>query len=72
VVERAKGESERFESLLAAYKLAPEVTRKRLYMDTMQDVMTRADKIIVDSSVAGKVLPYLPLNRAGTKVEVQK
>ena len=72
VVERAKGESERFESLLAAYKMAPEVTRKRLYMDTMQDVLARADKIIVDSSVAGKVLPYLPLNRAGTKVEVQK
>jgi len=72
VVERAKGEGARFESLLAAYKMAPEVTRKRLYMDTMEQVMSKADKIIVDQSVAGKVLPYLPLNRSSGKVEVQK
>lgn len=72
IVERAKGEANRFESVLAAYKLAPEVTRKRLYMDTMQDVLSRADKVIIDSKVAGHVLPYLPLNKLGNKVEVQK
>jgi len=72
VVERAKGESDRFESVLAAYKMAPEVTRKRLYIDTMQDVLSRADKIIIDGKVAGSVLPYLPLNKTGNKVEVQK
>ncbi|ATX82081.1 protease FtsH subunit HflK [Mariprofundus ferrinatatus] len=71
VVERSKGEADRFESILGAYKLAPEVTRKRLYMDTMQYVLTRADKIIVDGSVAGNVLPYLPLDRVGNKVEVK-
>lgn len=72
VVERAKGEADRFESVLTAYQKAPEVTRKRLYMETMQDVLTRADKIIVDGSVAGNVLPYLPLDRVGNKVEVKK
>ncbi|MDQ6969455.1 MAG: FtsH protease activity modulator HflK, partial [Mariprofundus sp.] len=72
VVSRAEGEADRFESLLAAYKLAPEVTRKRLYMSTMEEVMSKADKIIVDGAVADKVLPYLPLNRASGKVEVQK
>jgi len=72
IVARSKGEADRFESVLAAYQLAPEVTRKRLYMDTMQDVLSRADKIIVDSSVAGHVLPYLPLDKLGNKVEVQK
>ena len=72
VVSRAQGESERFESLLAAYKLAPEVTRKRLYMDTMQEVMSKAEKIIIDGSVAGSVLPYLPLDRVSGKAEVRK
>ncbi len=72
VVERAKGEADRFESVYAAYKMAPEVTRKRLYMDTMQEVLARADKVIIDSSVAGHVLPYLPLDKLGNKVEVKK
>jgi len=72
IVERAKGEADRFESVLTAYKMAPQVTRKRLYMDTMQDVFSRADKIIIDGSVAGKVLPYLPLDKVSRKTEVQK
>jgi len=70
VVERAIGEADRFSQLLKAYKRAPDVTRKRLYLDTMQEVMTKADKVIVDGSVADRVLPYLPLDRAG-KVEVK-
>lgn len=70
VVERAVGEADRFNALLKAYKQAPEVTRKRLYIDTMQKVMAKADKVIVDGSVANKILPYLPLDRAG-KVEVK-
>jgi len=72
VVERAKGEASRFESLLAAYKQAPEVTRKRLYMETMESVLARADKVIVDGKVADRVLPYLPLDKAAGKVEVKK
>ncbi|MDT8375999.1 MAG: FtsH protease activity modulator HflK [Mariprofundaceae bacterium] len=70
VVERATGEGDRFGELLKAYRQAPEVTRKRLYIDTMQEVMSKADKVIVGESVAGHVLPYLPLDRAG-KVEVK-
>jgi len=72
VVERAKGEASRFESLLAAYKQAPVVTRKRLYMESMQVVMSGADKVIVDGAVAGHVLPYLPLDRQPAKTEVTK
>lgn len=71
VVERAKGEASRFESLLTAYRLAPEVTRKRLYMETMQIALSRADKVIIDGSVAGSVLPYLPLDKISGKVEVK-
>jgi len=70
-IDRAKGEASRFNSVLAAYKLAPEVTRKRLYLETMQQVLAKVDKVIVDSAVASRILPYLPLDQRG-KVEVKK
>ncbi|HKJ83737.1 MAG TPA: FtsH protease activity modulator HflK [Mariprofundaceae bacterium] len=70
-VDRAQGEAERFVNVLNAYRKAPNVTRKRLYMDAMQDVLSKVDKVIVDKSVAGRVLPYLPLDRMGKKVEVK-
>ncbi|RMH59898.1 MAG: FtsH protease activity modulator HflK [Zetaproteobacteria bacterium] len=70
VVERAKGEAQRFNDILAAYRKAPEVTRKRLYLETMQDVLADMEKVIVDRSVADRVLPYLPLDRMN-KVEVK-
>ncbi|OIQ01339.1 MAG: HflK protein [Zetaproteobacteria bacterium CG2_30_46_52] len=69
VEDRALGEADRFNSLYQAYKTAPEVTRKRLYLETMEDVLAKADKVIVDASVAKQVLPYLPLDRS--KVEVK-
>jgi len=71
VIDRAIGEATGFESVLAAYRVAPEVTRKRLYLDTMQEVLSKTDKVIVDKSVAERVLPYLPLDRMGGKVEVK-
>jgi len=71
VVDRAQGESKRFVSLLTAYRTAPDITRKRLYLEAMQDVLSKVDKIIVDKSVAGKVLPFLPLNSMRGKVEVK-
>ena len=71
VIDRATGEATGFESVLAAYRVAPDVTRKRLYLDTMQEVLSKADKVIVDKSVAERVLPYLPLDRMGGKVEVK-
>ena len=70
-VDRSKGEASRFESMLAAYKMAPVVTRKRLYLETMQQVLAKVDKVIVDGAVADRVLPYLPLDQRG-KVEVKK
>jgi modulator of FtsH protease HflK len=71
LVARATGESDRFVSQLDAYRKAPEVTRKRLYMDTMQDVMSKVDKVIVDRSVASRILPYLPIDKTSGKVEVK-
>ena len=62
VVEEAKGEAARFEQVLAQYRKAPDVTRKRLYLETMEKVLKRSGKIVLDTQKSG-VLPYLPLDR---------
>jgi membrane protease subunit HflK len=60
-VIRAQGEAERFLSVLAEYKQAPEVTRKRLYLETLENILPNVEKIIIDSKATGGVLPMLPL-----------
>ena len=66
VVNEAEGEASRFSAVLEEYQKAPEVTRKRLYLETMEQVLGRVDKIILDESTGGAggqgVVPYLPLN----------
>ena len=64
VVNEAEGEASRFLAVLEEYRLAPEVTRKRLYLETMEQVLGRVDKIILDENSSGGqgVVPYLPLN----------
>jgi len=62
VVADAEGETERFEKLLAEYQKAPEVTRQRLYLDTMQSVMENSSKILVDVKGGNNML-YLPLDK---------
>ncbi|MBS0126153.1 FtsH protease activity modulator HflK [Thetidibacter halocola] len=65
VVNEALGEASRFTSVQQEYALAPEVTRRRLYLETMEKVLGDVDKMILDQSVAGGeggVVPYLPLN----------
>ncbi len=71
IIDRSKGEANRFNSMLAAYREAPNVTRKRLYLETMQEVLSKVDKVIIDEAVADRILPYLPLDRATGKVEVK-
>ncbi|RME83563.1 MAG: FtsH protease activity modulator HflK [Zetaproteobacteria bacterium] len=71
VVARARGEAARFEKLVAEYKQAPDVVRRRLYLETMEEVFAKARKIVVDSAVADRVLPYLPLDALRGKVEVK-
>lgn len=62
-VARAEGEANHFLQTLAEYKKAKNVIGKRLYIETMEEVLSRVDKIILDSTAAGNVLPYLPLDR---------
>ncbi len=64
-VNGAIGEASRFEAVLTEYQAAPEVTRKRLYLETMEKVLGDVDKIILDNQGEGGgqgVVPYLPLN----------
>lgn len=57
----AQGEAARFLSVLAEYKLAPGVTRDRIYLETMESILPEAEKLILSSGV-GDVLPLLPLS----------
>ena len=58
IIARAQGDAAAFNQIYAQYKLAPEVTRRRLYYDTMERVLTKVDKTVVE---APGVTPYLPL-----------
>jgi len=61
VIAEAQGEAARFLSIYAQYKLAPDVTRRRIYLETMQGVLANMNKIIIDNRGGSGVLPYLPL-----------
>lgn len=58
IIARAQGEATSFDKVYAQYKLAPEVTRRRMYYETMEQVLAKSDKTIVE---APGVVPYLPL-----------
>jgi modulator of FtsH protease HflK len=62
IVAQAEGEAARFTSVYNQYSKAKDVTRKRMYIDTMQEVLSGMNKIIIDKSASGSgVVPYLPL-----------
>jgi modulator of FtsH protease HflK len=62
-VAEATGQTSRFLKIYEEYKKAPDVTRERMYLETMERVLGGTDKIILDSRVGGSgVVPYLPLN----------
>ncbi|KAA8711819.1 FtsH protease activity modulator HflK [Pseudomonas cannabina] len=63
VVSRAKGEADRFTKLVAEYRKAPEVTRQRLYLDTMQEVFSNTSKVLVTGDKGQNNLLYLPLDK---------
>jgi len=61
VVLEAEGEAQRFLSVYAEYAKAPDVTRKRLYLETMENVLRGSNKVLVEPGTGQNVLPYLPL-----------
>src|SRR5258706_5145065 len=78
VISTAQGDASRFRQILTEYEKAPQVTRERIYLDTMQQVLSATSKVIVDQK-GGQNLLYLPLDRimqmasqAGTSVEAPR
>jgi len=61
-IAQATGEAERFNKLYVEYKLAPEVTRERIYLDTIESVMMNSTKVLIDVD-GGNNLLYLPLDK---------
>jgi membrane protease subunit HflK len=60
-VAEARGEAQRFLALLAEYQRAPVVTRRRLYLETMEEILPDVEKVIIEPGT--NLLPYLPLGR---------
>jgi membrane protease subunit HflK len=63
VISRAKGEGDRFTKLVTEYRKAPEITRQRLYLETMQDVYSSTSKVLVTGKDGQNNLLYLPLDK---------
>jgi len=62
VIRDAEGDAGRFEALLTEYQKAPQVTRDRLYIEAIEEVYSRSNKVIIDSEGSGNLL-YLPLDQ---------
>ena len=72
VVNRAKGDADRYLSVYNAYQSGKDVTIKRMYLETMENVLKNADKVILDPSSKGaNVLPYLPLSKNNNTGDVK-
>ncbi|CBL45699.1 HflK protein [gamma proteobacterium HdN1] len=70
VVSRAEGEANRFTALRSEYVKAPEITRERMYLDAMEQVLSSNSKVVVDVNKTNNVL-YLPLNGANAPSQKQ-
>ena len=74
VIADAEGEADRFLSILFEYEKAPEVTRQRIYLETLELIMANSTKVLLDSEGGGNLI-YLPLDRlmerrsSGTQVD---
>ncbi|MEM1404216.1 MAG: FtsH protease activity modulator HflK [Pseudomonadota bacterium] len=64
VIANAEGEADRFDKLLTEYRKAPAVTRERLYLDAVQNVLANTSKVMVDVE-GGNNMMYLPLDKLG-------
>jgi len=62
-INEAKGDVSRFLQVLKEYRRAKDVTRKRIYIETMEEVLARMEKVILEGAAERNVLPYLPLKR---------
>ena len=77
VISTAQGDASRFRQILTEYEKAPQVTRERMYLDTMQSILSATSKVVVDTK-GGQNLLYLPLDKlmqmstSGTSIEAPR
>ncbi len=62
-ISRAEGEADRFTKLVTEYRKAPEVTRQRLYLETMQEVLSNTSKVLLTGDKGQNSMLYLPLDK---------
>jgi modulator of FtsH protease HflK len=74
VIAQAQGEAARFVSVYNAYKQAEDVTKQRLYIETMEQILRGVNKVIIDQALSGGqgVVPYLPLNELQRGAQPQR
>jgi membrane protease subunit HflK len=67
IIAEARGQADRFDKVYQSYKVAPAVTRQRMYLETMEQVFGGVDKVIIEDKATGTsgVVPYLPLDQFG-------
>ena len=67
VIADSEGKAARFLSIQTEYAKAPNVTKKRIFYETMEDVFSDMDKVIIDKAGGDSVVPYLPLPELSKK-----
>ena len=74
VVNEAEGEAQRFVSIYEQYRLAPDVTRQRMFLETMEGVLKGSKTVVIDQKQQGSqgVVPFLPLNELGKVTTPQR
>ena len=64
IIAEAKGQADRFDKVYQSYKASPDVTRRRMYLETMEQLLGSVDKVIIEDKAGGTgVVPYLPLDQ---------
>ena len=71
VVARSEGDAKRFLSVYNEYRQAKEVTTQRIYLETLEEILRKTNKIIIDSGAQGAqgVVPYLPLPEVQRRIK---
>ncbi len=67
-IVQAQGNASRFLQMLSEYRVAKDVTKKRLYIETMEEILPQVNKIILDDKISRNILPYLPLDNKTKEV----
>jgi len=67
-INQAQGDTSRFLQMLSEYRTARDVTKKRLYIETMEEILPHVNKIILDDKISRNILPHLPLDKNAKEI----